>query len=85
MTLILSTPTNDTVVPRIERFTMVGTFEIGADLDYGLVLVGFDDIRARGLGATGRVGIRLKLADPLKIDAAVAALRTLVPAGLANH
>jgi lipoprotein-releasing system permease protein len=81
VTLVLSTPTNDTVVPRLERFTLVGTFEIGADLDYGLVLVGFDDIRARGLGPTGRMGVRLKLADPLKVDSAVVALRALVPAG----
>lgn len=79
VTLVLSTPTNDTVVPRLERFTLVGTFEIGADLDYGLVLVGFDDIRARGLASTGRVGVRLKLAEPLKVGAAVAALTALVP------
>jgi lipoprotein-releasing system permease protein len=81
VTLVLSTPANDTVVPRLERFTLVGTFEIGADLDYGLVLVGYEDIRARGLGSTGRVGVRLKLAEPLKIDAAVTALAGLVPAG----
>ena len=81
VTLVLSTPANDTVVPRLERFTLVGTFEIGADLDYGLVLVGFDDIRARGLGSTGRVGVRLKLTEPLNIDAAVTALTSLVPTG----
>ena len=81
VTLILSTPSNDTVVPRLERFTLVGTFEIGADLDYGLVLVGYDDIRARGLGSTGRVGVRLKLADPLKIDAAVNELTRIAPSG----
>ena len=81
VTLVLSTPANDTVVPRLERFTLVGTFEIGADLDYGLVLVGFDDIRARGLGSTGRVGVRLKLTEPLNIDAAVTALTRLVPTG----
>ncbi len=80
VTLVLSAPTNDTVVPRLERFTLVGTFEIGADLDYGLVLVGYDDIVSRGLASTGRIGVRLKLAEPLRIDAAVAALRKIVPA-----
>jgi len=79
VTLILSSPANDTVVPRLERFTLAGTFEIGADLDYGLVVVALDDVLARGLGQTGRVGIRLKLAQPLQIDAAITALREIVP------
>jgi lipoprotein-releasing system permease protein len=81
VTLLLTTPTNDTVVPRLERFTLVGTFEIGAELDYGLVLVGYDDVRARGLGSTGRVGVRLKLAEPLNVAAAVVALVGIVPTG----
>ncbi len=81
VTLVLSTPTDDSIVPRLERFTLIGTFEIGADLDYGLVLVGFDAIRARGLTSTGRVGVRLKLAQPLDVATAVAALQPLVPDG----
>jgi lipoprotein-releasing system permease protein len=81
VTLVLSTPTNDTVVPRLERFTLSGTFEIGAELDYGLVLVGLEDVMRRGLASTGRVGVRLKLAEPAKVDAAVAALAGIVPSG----
>ena len=79
VTLILSSPANDTVVPRLERFTLAGTFEIGADLDYGLVVVALDDVLGRGLGQTGRVGVRLKLAQPLQIDAAITTLREIVP------
>lgn len=81
VTLVLSTPTNDSIVPRLERFTLVGTFEIGAELDYGLVLVGLEDIEARGLGSTGKLGVRIKLADPMRVDTAVAELSVLVPAG----
>ncbi len=81
VTLVLSTPTNDTVVPRLERFTLSGTFEIGAELDYGLVLVGLDDMLRRGLASSGRLGVRLKLAEPANIDAAVAALAGIVPTG----
>ncbi len=81
VTLVLSTPANDTVVPRLERFTLSGTFEIGAELDYGLVLVGLDDVVRRGLVSTGRLGVRLKLADPVNIDAALASLAGIVPAG----
>ena len=79
VTLVLTTPTNDSVVPRLERFTLVGTFEIGADLDYELVLLDFDDVIARGLASTGQVGLRVKLAQPLEIDSAVAALERIAP------
>src|SRR5262245_65732232 len=65
VTLIMSAPSNDTIVPRLERFTLVGTFEVGAELDYGLVLIGLDEIQRRGLSQTGRVGVRLKLPEPL--------------------
>jgi lipoprotein-releasing system permease protein len=75
----MSAPTNDSVVPRLERFTLVGTFEVGAELDYGLVLIGLDEIQRRGLAPTGRVGVRLKLAEPLNIAAARTALAQIVP------
>ncbi len=81
VTLVLSSPTNDSIVPRLERFTLVGTFEIGAELDYGLVLIGLDDVRARGLGSTGKVGVRVRLADPIHVDVAVAELAKLTPPG----
>ncbi len=81
VTLVLSSPTNDSIVPRLERFTLAGTFEIGAELDYGLVLIGLADVRARGLGNTGKLGVRVRLADPMRVDAAVTQLATLVPAG----
>jgi lipoprotein-releasing system permease protein len=80
VTLVLSAPTNDSVVPRLERFTLVGTFEVGAELDYGLVLIGLDDVRRRGLDATGLMGVRLKLAEPLNVAAARATLSQIVPA-----
>jgi lipoprotein-releasing system permease protein len=79
VTLVMTTPTNDSVVPRLERFTLVGTFEIGADLDYELVMINYDDVAARGLATTGQAGLRIKLAEPLAVDAAVASLQTLVP------
>jgi lipoprotein-releasing system permease protein len=81
VTLVLSVPTDDSVVPRLERFTLDGTFEVGAELDYGLVLIGFDEAVRRGLGKTGRVGVRLRLDEPLNIAAARAALAGIVPAG----
>jgi lipoprotein-releasing system permease protein len=79
VTLVMTTPTNDSVVPRLERFTLVGTFEVGADLDYELVMINYDDVVARGLESTGQVGLRIKLAQPLAVDAAVATLHSLTP------
>jgi lipoprotein-releasing system permease protein len=81
VTLVLSSPTNDSIVPRMERFTLVGTFEIGAELDYGLVLIGLEDVRARGLASTGKIGVRVRLADPIHVDLAVAELAKLTPPG----
>jgi len=81
VTLVLSSPTNDSIVPRLERFTLAGTFEIGAELDYGLVLIGLDDVRARGLASTGKLGVRVRLTDPMRVDTAVTELASLVPAG----
>jgi lipoprotein-releasing system permease protein len=81
VTLVLSSPTNDSIVPQLERFTLAGTFEVGAELDYGLVLIGLEDVRARGLASAGRLGVRVRLADPLKVDTAVAELAKLIPAG----
>jgi lipoprotein-releasing system permease protein len=80
VTLVMSAPTNDSIVPRLERFALVGTFEVGAELDYGLVLIGLDEVRRRGLETTGRMGVRLKLAEPLNVAAARTALTQIVPA-----
>lgn len=78
--LVLTAPAGNTIKPRIERFQLAGTFEIGAELDYGLALIGYADARQRGLAATGRFGTRLMLVDPLVIDPTVAALRAQLPA-----
>jgi lipoprotein-releasing system permease protein len=81
VTLILSTPVGATVVPQLQRFTLVGTFEVGAELDYELVLIGLGDVTQRHLQATGRSGFRLKLAEPIEIQAARERLDRVVPTG----
>jgi lipoprotein-releasing system permease protein len=81
VTLVLSTPSGSTVVPQLQRFTLVGTFEVGAELDYELVLIGLGDVTRRHLEATGRTGYRMKLADPLEIAAARERIDPLLPPG----
>ena len=77
--LVLTAPMGDTIRPRIERFQLAGTFEIGAELDYGLALIGYADAKQRDLANTGRFGTRLQLVDPLVIDPTVSALRSQLP------
>ena len=79
--LVLTEPAGNSIRPRIERFRLAGTFEIGAELDYGLALIGYAEAKQRGLAATGRFGTRLLLVDPLVIDPTVAALRAQLPPG----
>ena len=51
------------VRPRLERFQVTGTFEIGAELDSGLALIALRDASEPRFAGTGRFGTRLVLAD----------------------
>jgi lipoprotein-releasing system permease protein len=78
--IVLSTAADRSIRPRFERFTLVGTFEVGADPDYALVLVDLAEIERRGLGDTGRHGIRLVLEEPLQVETARARVAHVLPA-----
>ena len=65
--LVTSTPAGDTIRPRIEPVRLDATFEVGAELDFGLVLMRLDDVRERNLQAAGKAGVRLVLDDPLAV------------------
>ena len=63
--LALPQADGETVQPRFKAFRLEGLFEIGAEFDYGLVIVSraaFDDAEMARLGADG---IRVVLDDPL--------------------
>lgn len=62
--LILTAPTQYGVKPEIRRFTLTGLFEVGAELDYSVVVVNYVDIVHSNLQSTGKMGIRLVLDDP---------------------
>ena len=66
VTLVVTLPGEAGVRPRVERFELAGTFEIGADPDAGLGIVRHDEIVRRGLTRAGADGLRLGLADPFE-------------------
>ncbi len=81
LVVVLSRTSGVSVVPQLERFTLAGTFEVGAEIDYGVVLVDFDEIEARGLSSTGTIGVRAVIADPLEIAPLRTALEQRAPPG----
>ncbi|MBV1907518.1 MAG: FtsX-like permease family protein [Pseudomonadales bacterium] len=75
--LILTAPTRYGVRPEIKRFTLTGLFEVGAELDYTVVVVRYKDIVHSGLEATGETGIRLVLEDPYAVEQIKSAVHNL--------
>ncbi len=63
--LIVSEPSASGMRPRIERFVLRGTFELGAELDYALVVVTLDDLPTAAPARLGTLGVRLGLSNPL--------------------
>ncbi len=62
--VMLTTANASQVKPQFERFVLTGTFQIGAELDYGLALVNLEQMRAPRFAKTGSFGTRLVLNDP---------------------
>ena len=67
--------------PRMERFVLAGTFDVGAEPDSTVAMVRYDDARARGLAAHGIAGWRLFVEEPLAAPALVPQLASRLPAG----
>lgn len=64
------------VRPRLERFRVTGTFEIGAEVDSALALISLRDASEPRFAGTGRYGTRLVLADSFSAPKIAAQLRT---------
>ena len=79
--LVLMVSAENGARPRVERFTLRATFEVGAAPDASLALVRFDDIERRGLVASGAAGWRIAFADPMDVPEIEADLRAGLPPG----
>ncbi|MEM8769350.1 MAG: FtsX-like permease family protein [Pseudomonadota bacterium] len=77
--LIVSEPTGTGLKPVIQPYRLVGTFELGAELDYALVVMAFEDFPIADLAAVGSTGVRLTLTDPLLAPRLSETLRAAYP------
>lgn len=77
--LVLMVPAANGARPRIERFTLRATFQVGAEPDASLAVVRFEDIERRGLAGAGAAGWRLAFEDPMAVPLIEADLRASLP------
>lgn len=68
-TLLIPVPSpgGETVVPRVSQLTVVDTFQLNSELDYGLVLMHIDDLRK--ITGDDRVLSRVTLKDIFSVNA----------------
>ena len=66
--LIVSEPTKTGLRPIIQPYRLTGTFEMGSELDYALVVMAQEDFPVGDLATAGRAGFRLTLSDPLLVN-----------------
>ncbi len=79
--LVVMVPAANGARPRIERFTLRATFEVGAEPDATIAVVRFDDIERRGLVSSGAAGWRMVFADPMDVPITESDLRAALPPG----
>jgi lipoprotein-releasing system permease protein len=65
LALVVSEPGPGGVTPRLLRYRLTDVFEVGAELDYLLVVVSMASLPEGELAAIGRVGLRVTIDDPL--------------------
>ncbi len=67
------------VAPKLLRFTLAGTFELGAELDYSLVIGNLDRMPQAQWDQLGDVGVQIQLQEPLRAPLLVEQLRRNLP------
>jgi lipoprotein-releasing system permease protein len=77
--LVISEPTASGLRPQIQPFRLAGTFELGAELDYTLVVVDRSDLAVGDLATVGRSGVRLVLTDPMLAESVARNIERSMP------
>jgi len=78
LALVVTQPSAGGVIPELLRFRLVGTFELGAELDYGLVVTDIADLPG-GADRFGTLGARLELSNPLLAAGVAQSIHTAHP------
>ncbi len=63
--VVISEPSTAGVRPRIDRFELVGTYELGAVVDYSVVIVSMQALGVSDLAKIGMRGVRVTVTDPM--------------------
>jgi lipoprotein-releasing system permease protein len=71
LSLLLAVPRRESVGSTLLRLKIVGTFELGADPDYSLLLMNLDAKPMDDWQALGQTGLRLQLHDALAAQSVV--------------
>ncbi|MFP6815892.1 MAG: FtsX-like permease family protein [Pseudomonadales bacterium] len=64
--VVITEPSQAGVRPRINRFELVGTYELGAVIDYSVVVVAMQGLNVADLERIGVRGVRVTLTDPMR-------------------
>ncbi len=67
------------VRPQVLAFRLGGTFSLGSELDYGLVLVAMRDIPESIRASSGERGVQLRLKNPLDAERIRGMLQRILP------
>ena len=66
LALVVSEPARGGIRPRVLQFELVGSFEVGAELDYSLVILPLAALSKTKPEQIGTLGVRVDLSDPLQ-------------------
>ncbi len=77
--LVISEPTVSGLRPQIQPYHLTGTFELGAELDYSLVVIDRSALAVGDLATVGRSGVRLVLTDPMLAESIARRIANEVP------
>jgi len=75
VSLVLPVASGDSVRPRLGALRLTGTFELGADLDYGLIVVHLRVLESLLPPGQAQPGLRLRVDDVLAAPSIAASLR----------
>ena len=77
--IALTVSQGESAILRWLRLNLVGTFELGAETDYSMVLVNLDQRDDASWQALGELGTRVMLEDPMRASAVAAMLSSEDP------